>query len=143
MSKPKIKPVTAAGGVVFRYVGGTSDPEVLMIFRNGYWDLPKGKLEKNETVAMCAVREVSEEVGSGIPAIVDKIGTTYHEYNEKGKKRTRGKTTHWYSMIFTRKESLIPQEEEGIEKVEWVAIQKAIEMAGFQNLKDILGAFQQ
>jgi 8-oxo-dGTP pyrophosphatase MutT (NUDIX family) len=140
MSKSKVKPVTAAGGIVFRYTKDTDEPEVLMIFRNGYWDLPKGKLEKGETISMCAVREVSEEVGSGIPAIIKKVGTSYHEYPEKGK--VRGKTTHWYSMIFTRKEKLIPEEKEGIEEVKWVSLPKAIEKAGFENLKEVLRAFQ-
>ncbi|WP_421775535.1 NUDIX hydrolase [Gracilimonas sp.] len=136
MSNPKAKPIKAAGGIVFRYVGGTATPEVLMIYRNGYWDLPKGKLEKGESLEMCAVREVSEEVGSSLPAMVAEIGTTYHEYPEKGK--IMGKTTWWYSMIFTRQEQFIPQKKEGIEKVEWVPLPEAIEKAGFQNLKDIL-----
>jgi|AntRauTorckE6833_2_1112554.scaffolds.fasta_scaffold00040_13 8-oxo-dGTP pyrophosphatase MutT (NUDIX family) len=142
MSKSKIKPVTAAGGIVWRYPKNSSEPEVLMIFRNGYWDLPKGKLEKGETIEMCAVREVSEEVGSGIPSIIYKIGTSYHEYTEKGKKKIRGKTTHWYSMIFTQEEALIPEEKEGIEEVKWVRLGKAIELAGFENLKNVLKTFQ-
>ncbi len=140
MSKPEAKPVKAAGGIVFRYVEGKETPEVLMIYRNGYWDLPKGKLEKGETLEMCAVREVSEEVGSSLPALVSVVGTTYHEYPEKGK--TMGKTTWWYSMIFTRQEEFIPQKKEGIENVEWMPLPEAIEKAGFQNLKDILQKFQ-
>lgn len=139
MSNPEVKPVKAAGGIVFRYPDSSSEPEVLMIYRNGYWDLPKGKLEKGETLEMCAVREVSEEVGSSLPAMVAEIGTTYHEYPEKGK--IMGKTTWWYTMIFTRAEEFVPQEKEGIEKVEWVPLAEAIEKAGFQNLKDILQRF--
>ena len=139
MSSTSIEPIDAAGGIVFRYYKDSDQPEVLMIYRNGYWDLPKGKLEKGENLEMCAVREVSEEVGSSLPSIVLKTGTTYHEYAEKGK--TLGKTTHWYSMIFTKEENLIPEKKEGIEKVEWVALPRAIERAGFQNLKDILKTF--
>jgi 8-oxo-dGTP pyrophosphatase MutT (NUDIX family) len=142
MSKKKIKLVAAAGGIVWRYGEDLSEPEVLMIFRNGYWDLPKGKLEKNETIEMCAVREVSEEVGSSIPTIINKIGTSYHEYDEKGKKKTRGKTTHWYSMIFTKQEELLPEKEEGIEDVKWVPLSEAIEKAGFENLKEVLRSFR-
>lgn len=135
-----IQPVTAAGGIVFRINTDGASPEVLMIYRKGYWDLPKGKLESGETIAMCAAREVAEEVGSGIPAILKKIGTTYHEYSESGK--TMGKTTHWFSMIFTGKEELVPQTEEGIQKIEWVSLSDAKERAGFENLKDILETFQ-
>jgi 8-oxo-dGTP pyrophosphatase MutT (NUDIX family) len=131
------KPVTAAGGILVRYSSlGGEVPQVLMIYRNGYWDLPKGKLEAPETIAMCAVREVAEEVGSSIPAIIKKVGTTYHEYPENG--IVIGKTTHWYSMIFTKDEAFIPQEKEGIEKVEWVPLNEAISKAGFENLIEIL-----
>ncbi len=136
MSDSNAIPVSAAGGIVFKYTDQKAEPEVLMILRNGVWDLPKGKLEKGERIEMCAVREVAEEVGSGIPAIVKKLGTTYHEYSEK--QTLMGKTTHWYSMIFTQKENLHPQLEEGIEKIEWVEISGAKERAGYDNLKQIL-----
>ncbi len=52
------KPVTAAGGLVENEKG-----EVLLIFRRGKWDLPKGKLDPGETIEQCAVREVEEETG--------------------------------------------------------------------------------
>lgn len=141
MSDSKTVPVKAAGGIVLRFVEGSTIPEVLMIYRNGYWDLPKGKLEEGESIEMCAVREVAEEVGSSLPAIVSAIGTTYHEYPEKGK--IMGKTTWWYSMIFTKKETFIPQEKEGIKQVEWVSLPEAIDKAGFDNLKDILRSLTQ
>jgi len=136
---PEIEPVTAAGGIVFRDEGNTKDPLILMIFRNGYWDLPKGKLEADESIEMCAVREVAEEVGSEIPVIVSKVGASYHEYPEKGK--VMGKTTHWYSMTYSEPQSFTPQEEEGIEQVRWVPFSEAIDKAGFENLKEILRTF--
>lgn len=139
VSNSHIKPVTAAGGIVYR-LDRDKAPEVLMIFRNGVWDLPKGKHEQGETVEMCAAREVSEEVGSKIPALINKIGETYHEYTEKGV--LKGKTTHWYSMIFTCEQDLVPQTEEGIEKIEWVAYHTAIEKTGYENLKKILKKFR-
>lgn len=135
----EVVPVKAAGGIVFRSPAKQADPEVLMIYRNGKWDLPKGKMEEGEPVEMCAAREVSEEVGSGIPAIVRDLGTTYHEYPWED--QTIGKTTYWYSMIFTQNEKLSPQTEEGITKVEWVPIQKAMAIAGYDNLLRVLKEF--
>lgn len=140
MSSSSAIPITAGGGIVFRLKEVQQEPEVLMIFRNGEWDLPKGKHEEGESIAMCAAREVAEEVDSSMPAIVKKTGTTYHEYEEDG--NTMGKTTHWYSMIFTKDEALSPQEEEGITKVEWIPFSKSIEIAGFENLKEILKKFR-
>lgn len=139
MNDQPVEPIAAAGGVVFKYPKPEGEPEVLMIFRNGYWDLPKGKLEPGESIPMCAAREVSEEVGSHIPAIVQELGTTYHEYVQNGK--MMGKTTYWYSMIFTVNETLIPQNEEGIEQVEWMQLSEAKEKAGFDNLRSILKNF--
>ena len=133
--------ILAGGGIVYRLRDEKKEPEVLLIHRNGVWDLPKGKAEKRESIEMTAVREVAEEVGSRIPSIVSKIGSSYHEYDEKD--TCFGKTTHWYSMIFTAEENLHPQQEEGIEKIEWVPLSQAIERVGYETLKNILQDFQQ
>ena len=141
MNKSNVEPIVAGGGIIYRYKTHTREPDILMIFRNGKWDLPKGKLESGEELPMCAAREVSEEVDCSIPSIVKKVGTTYHEYDEGEK--LMGKTTHWYAMILTKEESFTPQEKEGITKVEWVPFTKAVELAGFENLKEILKIFRQ
>ncbi|MEX0721220.1 MAG: NUDIX domain-containing protein [Balneolaceae bacterium] len=139
MSEEVDEEISAAGGIVFRFVANSEELEILLIFRNGVWDLPKGKLEEGEVLEMCAVREVAEEVGSSLPAIVSKIGTTYHEYQEGNK--LIGKTTYWYSMLFTKNEKLEPQQEEGIQKIEWYTLSKAIEKAGYDNLRQIMKKF--
>ena len=55
--KDKFKVVEAAGGIVEK------DGKLLMIYRRKMWDIPKGKLDKGETIQECAVREVEEETG--------------------------------------------------------------------------------
>ena len=50
--------IEAAGGLVYN-----AKDQLLMIFRNGKWDLPKGKLEVGENIEQCAMREVEEECG--------------------------------------------------------------------------------
>lgn len=140
-NSPQVEPITAAGGIVFRHEDDADEPEVLMIFRNGNWDLPKGKLEPDETIEMCAVREVAEEVGSELPVIEKKVGTTYHEYPENGK--TMGKTTHWYSMTFSGIQNFTPQKNEGIKQIGWFPFSEAVEIAGFENLREILRTFIQ
>lgn len=88
---------------------------------------------------MCAVREVAEETGAELPVLVSDLGTTYHEYKQNGKEF--GKTTYWYSMVFTGEQKLKPQKNEGIEKIQWVPLRKANEQVGFENLKKVLAAF--
>ncbi|MFR9602593.1 MAG: NUDIX domain-containing protein [Rikenellaceae bacterium] len=104
--------VTAAGGIA------TNDQGLdLMIYRNGRWDLPKGHWEEGETIEECALREVEEETGVKGLTIGNKICTTSHIYKMKG--RWEIKCTHWFRMTTSHSEELIPQTEEGIERVAW------------------------
>ncbi len=105
--------IEAAGGIV-----QNQKNEILLIYRNGCWDLPKGKVEKGEPVRLAAVREVEEECGLVGPEITDELSSTYHTYNIKGINYL--KRTHWYSMKYEKEHALIPQIEEGITKAEWV-----------------------
>jgi 8-oxo-dGTP pyrophosphatase MutT (NUDIX family) len=97
----------AAGGLVFN-----QKKEVLMIFRNDFWDLPKGHIELNESIEECAIREVEEECGILAPKVIDKIIITYHTYFYKGQKVL--KENHWFKMTYIGDEKLVPQIEEGI-----------------------------
>lgn len=133
-----MKKLTAAGGVLFRESEG-GRAEVLLIYRRGVWDLPKGKLEVGESVPECARREVSEEVGCELPEIVAGLPDSWHEYTEDG--TDYGKTTHWYVMRVEAKGSLKPQKSEGIEKLEWVDAEAAVEKVGYENLRDVLNSF--
>ena len=72
------KKIIAAGGLVIN-----ENDELLMIFRRGKWDLPKGKLDKGESIADCALREVMEETGLQQVKIEKPLGITYHEYFDK------------------------------------------------------------
>jgi|SRR6478672_10727692 len=107
------KLVKAAGGVVKNKAG-----EILLILRKGKWDLPKGKLDDNESLSECAIREVKEETGLTRVEGRKEISITYHTYVEFGKHIL--KETHWYMMKGVATENLIPQIEEGITDIRWV-----------------------
>ena len=111
--------VEAAGGVVVN-----QQKEVLWMYRLGKWDLPKGKLEKNEKFETAAVREVEEECNVKAE-LGEKICTTYHTYTHKN--RLVLKKTRWYAMRTNFTGKLIPQTEEGIEKVEWMTEKKQLQ----------------
>lgn len=139
-----LEPITAAGGVVFKKDDCRQHLSVLLIFRRGVWDLPKGKLEKGESIKECAVREVVEEVGiSVMPQIIFELPDTYHEYEQSG--IHYGKTTHWFGMQLPAgiEVDFKPQEEEGIEKVSWFSLSEAQKLVGYDNLKKVLFAFEQ
>tara|TARA_B100001287_G_scaffold134945_1_gene113581 strand:- start:373 stop:642 length:270 start_codon:yes stop_codon:yes gene_type:complete len=85
----------------------------LLIFRNGFWDLPKGHIEKNETIENAVLREVKEKCGlSGQIYIIDFFQQTHHVYSLGSDSLLN--TTDWFIMKTTFKENLNPQVEEGI-----------------------------
>ncbi|PTT18771.1 NUDIX hydrolase, partial [Flavobacterium sp. HMWF030] len=89
--KAKIPVNKAGGGFVYNKKG-----EVLFIFRNGKWDLPKGGIEKGEEIEATAMREVEEETGVNQLRITKKLQKTYHIFKRNGKYKL--KITHWFEM---------------------------------------------
>lgn len=108
------EPVDAAGGIVEDEKG-----RVLMIYRRGRWDLPKGKRDEGEVMGDCAIREVSEETGLHDLQLSGKVCDTYHIYAQRGQQLL--KTTAWYRMKGDSAEQLQPQTEEAIQEARWFA----------------------
>lgn len=109
----KLPNVVAGGGKVYN-----DNNEVLFIYRNDKWDLPKGGAERNETIEKTAIREVEEETGVLGLEITKPLETTYHLFRRNGKLKI--KITYWFEMKTSFNEGLEPQLEEGITKVEWL-----------------------
>lgn len=105
----------AGGGLVY-----TPQQTVLLIFRRGKWDLPKGKLDEGETLEACAVREVMEETGLRKATIEKPLTTTWHTYYQDGKLIL--KESHWFLMTTPTEEALVPQQDEDIERCIWVPL---------------------
>lgn len=128
--KNQFEIIEAAGGVVFN-----EKNEVLWIYRNDVWDLPKGKIEEGETKEIAAVREVKEECGIKNVVLQSYVLTTYHIYKYNGKQIL--KVTYWYKMLGNSNDELLHQLEEGITKVIWANKAKMNEMSAntFGNIK--------
>ncbi len=130
----KIPLEIAAGGVVTNKEG-----KVLFIYRNDKWDLPKGKLDKGESIEECALREVEEETGVKKLKIENFLKTTYHVFKRNGTYKL--KEVHWYAMKTSYNGKLKGQKSEGIEKVKWKGpdkIKKALENS-YTNIKILFG----
>jgi ADP-ribose pyrophosphatase YjhB (NUDIX family) len=132
-------PLDAAGGVAYNEAG-----EILMIYRRGKWDLPKGKLDEGELIEDCALREVSEETGLEKLSLGEKICDTYHIYEQNREHLL--KRTAWYKMAGSSEDKLNPQKEENIMEARWVrekdlgpfaartyeAVREVLKIAGLQ-----------
>ena len=126
----KIPIVVAAGGLVRNKKG-----KVLFIYRNDKWDLPKGKLDKGESIEKAAVREVEEETGVAGLIIEKYLKTTFHIFKRSGEYRL--KKVYWFHMVTSYSGKLVPQTDEGITNVKWLGpkkIEKALKNS-YLNIK--------
>jgi len=133
--KQSVTVIEAAGGLV-----KNENRDLLFIYRNDKWDLPKGKIEKGETVKEAAVREVEEECNIVVNKLGKKICKTYHVYIYKDEVVL--KKTHWYKMKAKGQNKLKPQKEEGITDVRWFKPNDidAILSNTFPSILDVLAA---
>ncbi len=120
------KILEAGGGVVANEKG-----EILTMYRRDSWDLPKGKIDKGETRAAAAIREVQEETGLDVVELGAFLLETNHTYkNRKGKRVI--KRTYWYKMT-TKETVLKPEIEEDIELCEWMPVDTFLQKRPLYN----------
>lgn len=131
--KAQLNNIIASGGLVH-----TDQNEVLLIFRKGKWDLPKGKLDEGESLEACALREIEEETGVKNLTIEQPLQVTYHTYREKGQHIL--KESHWYLLRAAEKSTLKPQTEEDIDQCIWVPMEEVSGYIGraFASVADVL-----
>ena len=136
--KKHFKVVSAAGGLVLN-----TKKEILFIYRLGIWDLPKGRIEKGESIEETAVREVEEECGVENLVLEKPLITTYHLFFMNNIQQL--KITHWFLMHTDFQEKLTPQLEEGITKVAFkndTQLEEALQNT-YANIKLVLDAYKE
>jgi 8-oxo-dGTP pyrophosphatase MutT (NUDIX family) len=128
--------VQAAGGVA-----QNEEKKLLMIFRRGKWDLPKGKLDKGERLEDCAIREVEEETGLQNIKLVSPLTITYHTYHEGA--RFILKESHWFTMQVKGEQQPAPQIAEGITEVRWLTAPEAEQLFEecYPSVSDVIKKF--
>lgn len=129
----KFTVIKAGGGVVLN-----EKNELLVIFRRGKWDLPKGKLEPGEKIETCAMRETEEETGLKNIKLEKLLYTTYHTYDESGKHIL--KESYWYLLRAPAQQQLNPQTTEDISIAKWIPLENLEEVLAntFPSIKDVL-----
>lgn len=122
--------ISAGGLIVF-------ENTILLLKKfNGDWVLPKGRVEKGETIKQAALREVLEE--SGVKAeILKYIGMANYKYRNSRQNETVYKTVHWYLMQ-TNCMDCIPQKKEGFIDAVFVHMNKAKDLVRYEDEKNIV-----
>lgn len=105
--------IMAGGGIV-----RNKQNQILFIKRFGKWDLPKGKLEVDETPLEGAMREVTEETGLKPVIISRRLPSTFHIYTDSEGDQVL-KETYWYEMMYDGNTPPEVQKEEGITEARW------------------------
>lgn len=112
----KLPIIESAGGLVCNH-----NHHVLLMFKRGKWDMPKGRIDEGQTKSEAALREVEEETGLKIDklSIKGKLVSTWHTTSHSNIKYL--KKTHWYLMQYDGSDDdTAPQVEEGIIECRWV-----------------------
>jgi len=130
--KSQFRIVKAAGGLVRK------KDKFLMIYRLAKWDLPKGKIERDEKTRDAAIREVNEECAVEVE-ILDKLVTTWHTYIQEGKRILKKST--WYNMNCLDDTNMEPQYVENIEDIRWMTYDE-MQLALRNSYRSIKGVIE-
>jgi len=133
----------AGGGV-----GENGEGRVLVIYRRGWWDLPKGKMDEGETIENCALREVEEETGltglrmvKPLPVLSWGQPCTFHTYGQN--QQLILKRTWWFVMRAAVPQSLELQAEEDITDARWVNREEVVSLYAemYSSIADVLQTY--
>ena len=133
----------SAGAMVFRKEGNKIY-YLLLHYKAGHWEFPKGHIEKNESEEDTVKREIAEETGIGDVEIIKgfKEYIKYffrRSYGLKGKARKKAPLVFKIVVFYLAKTKIkkvkISFEHQGFK---WLPYEQALEQLTFKKAKDIL-----
>ncbi len=133
MLKAKTVTAVSAGGVVVQRVADRIQVALVGNSQRDTWYLPKGGLDKGETIEQAAVREVVEETGLDV-RVVRPVRAIYYWFNARG---TRiHKTVHYFLMEaiggdFSRRDT-------ENDRADWFDLEKALSVMSYENEADVV-----
>ncbi len=127
----------SAGGVVFRRTGEGGVEVALIATPGGRWALPKGLVEKGESLESTALREVQEETGleAEIVGRLDPIEYWYW-WQEEGQKVRHHKKVYFFLMAYRSGD--VADHDFEVEDVRWFPIDEAIQKASYPLERQVL-----
>ncbi len=135
MTKAPTKLQISAGGVAFRSFQGRVEVALIAVGEDNRWQLPKGIVDKGESIETAAQREVREEAGvnTELLGLIDK---TEYWYSDKREGVRFHKFVYFYLLRYESGE--VTDHDDEVNDARWVDIDEAIEMMAFDSEKKIV-----
>ncbi len=135
----------SVGAVVFRITNGRRE-YLLMKYRNGHWEFPRGKVEDTETELETMCREIEEETGilqlRVIEGFREAMRFSYKAHGQEQKDRIKDKNCIYihkkavFYLVEAMDEDIVISHEH--QKFQWLEFKDGYEKLTFQNAKIIL-----
>jgi bis(5'-nucleosidyl)-tetraphosphatase len=135
----------SVGAVVFRQSDG-ANMFLLLHYRSGHWDFPKGHVEGNETEHETLIREVAEEAGLTDLEIMPDFKTQTRFFyragvEEKARRKEEGRSANVSKkVVYYLAETKTKQINISFEHIgfEWLGYADALARITYDNSKNVL-----
>ena len=130
---------TSAGGLVFKRTW-TGIMVALMKDSYGKWTLPKGHVEKGESLEEAAARETLEELGLEEIRFLESLGKISIWFRDRYAKKGKliNKDIHYFLFETPTHAKLFPDETQNAYDAKWVSINKVLQISDYSDLIPIL-----
>ena len=125
----------SAGGVCVRRMRGRDYLAAVRVKGGKVLALPKGHLEKGETGADAAAREVREEAGVE-GELVEKLGDVRYWYNRDGQRVMKNVAF----FLFRYRSGSVEDHDHEVDSAEWVLLEEAPRLLAYRGERDMAEA---
>lgn len=134
----KTRKHTSSGGVIFK--AKEDGVQVVLISHHNQkgrliWCLPKGSVEKGESLQETAIREVREETGV-VGRILEKIGQIQYWFYSKEEETKIFKTVHFFLLEYLQ--GVETDHDSEVDEARWVALSEAHAMLTHDSERQIM-----
>jgi 8-oxo-dGTP diphosphatase len=137
MSPIQTKTQVSAGGVAFHLRDDETYVALISVGKGPRWQLPKGLVDKDESIEAAAMREVREEAGIETDLIqpIDRIEYWFNAANLNGRFRCH-KFVHFYLLRYRSGD--VSDHDHEVNEARWVEINRAVLMLSFPSERKVL-----
>lgn len=139
-SRRVVRRELSAGGLVWRRgPGGAVQVVLVRPAGRDAWVLPKGHVERDETVAQAGLREVQEETGARA-IVTQPLGEASYVFSQReGEGHTPAtifKRVHFYLMEY--QSGALGDHDDEIAEAQWVDLEEALHLLTYDNEREMV-----